>query len=205
MAILHYFEVVQWHSDPTHQPLTSCHPPALWNCLCSVSWVPGGTVSDHVEAELLSSCTKLIQGQRSRLEVTLDEVMYSDCFPLAELLKLTRRCAWFYLTGCFCLFKSSAPHCLENMHMMWMCLAFLPSGHQTVVGSVMDQMPPWARHEFKQDQFCLSKWAIFNIKHHLQEFPSVCCSITNWPCFHTRARSLKLQYNKIKNIPHLII
>lgn len=45
-------------------------------------------MSDRVEAELLSSFSKLIQGQRSRLKAMLDEATYSDCFPLAELLKV---------------------------------------------------------------------------------------------------------------------
>lgn len=47
-----------------------------------------GIVPGHVEAELLSSFPKLIQYQRSTLEVMLDEVISCDCFSFTEIFRI---------------------------------------------------------------------------------------------------------------------
>lgn len=114
MAILHYFEVVQWHSDPAHLSLASCpsvHLPHRAACAPS----PGlevGIVPDHVEAELLSSFPKLIQYQRSTLEVMLDEVISCDCFSFTEIFKIVNNVGLW----------GEKKVCLISSHMLFLSL-----------------------------------------------------------------------------------
>lgn len=141
--------MTQW-PRPSASDFLSIHPPALWTCLCFVSWVPGGAVSDRVEAELFPPVQSWfkVKGQGLRscwtrpcTPTVSPSLNYRRWWTMFGS-KMTGRCAWFYLTGCFCPFKSSAPRCLENMHMMWMCECFF---HQDVRLLCDGPIPPWAK------------------------------------------------------------
>lgn len=99
MAILHYFEVVQWQGDP---------PSGLWLPVCpptphspAVRRLPGSRdrhlLTDRVVAEL-SSSLKLIHGQRSKL-CTMCSNSHRWCHFFTEISGPRRR--FISCFGCF--------------------------------------------------------------------------------------------------------
>lgn len=106
MAILHYFEVIQWHTDPIHLFVTFC---LLVNLPCQPGSAPSpglqaGIDADHVEADLLSTFPKLIRFQSVCLRSCWMKSFPRTVSPAKNYRLLTNmdtevgwRCTWFPL------------------------------------------------------------------------------------------------------------
>lgn len=128
MAILHYFEVVQWHGDPARLPLASrpstCLAGLSARRLLGSRWGLFPTTLRQDFFLLLFTADSMAKVNALHIvhKVKLGEVISWGCFPFTETFGLKGRrggCAWFRFMCCFCLLKSSAPHSLENMLIMW--------------------------------------------------------------------------------------
>lgn len=113
-------------------------PPASPACLRDVSWA---LRQDFFLLLFKADSMTKVNALHIVLKVKLGEVISWGCFPFTETFGLKGRgegCAWFRFMCCFCLLKSSAPHSLENMLIMWtsdyaVSLFFILSRHQTLV------------------------------------------------------------------------